>query len=150
MRKTTFMRSGLLCFALAVASAGSLAAQDRGADRAVYHNLGYGTEVGQAVIFILAEGVEVGGDRENRAIEITGPATRSAAVGNCYAGEVKFQPARLVHRHGAEPPIETEVAVLYPDNTLVPQQILLGSFRPGGPCGPGFQIQRGHVMNTGY
>lgn len=148
MKKTTFIRGGLLCFALAVTSAVGLEAQDRGGQQAVYQNLGYGTERGQAMIIILPEGIDVGGDRENRAIEITGPATRSAAAGNCYTGEVKFQPARLVHRMGKEEPIETEVAVLYPDNILVPQQIQLGSFRPGGPCGPGFQIQRGHIMDT--
>jgi len=132
-------------------------AQDRSTAQQVYQDLGYGVEPGKAVIIILPEHIDVAPPVHlsptsivQQAIEITGPATRSALAGNCHDVEVQFQPARFVHRQGQEAAVEIEVAVLFPDDTLIPQNIQVGSFRPGVPCGPGYQIQRGHVLNTEY
>lgn len=151
MSITRTLWSGLLSLTVMVLAAGSLHAQQVGAETQVYHNLGYGTERGQAVIMIFPADLDVRDQRgSNTGVEVTGTQTRRAAVGNCYPGEVTFQPARLIHRSGEFEPVQTEVAVIYPDNVQLPASVTVGAWRPGGPCGPGYQIQRGHILETNY
>jgi len=140
----------LLTVALLGASADDVAAQDRGTDRAVAQNLGYGLEPGQAVIILVPEHLQPVGEGLRTAVEVTGSPTAPASVGNCFRGQLPLQAARFYDRGGSDVAEEIQVAVLFPDNVSIPEGVVLGAWRPGGPCGPGYQILRGHVLDTSY
>ncbi len=151
MQKTLqFLGLGLLCVALSTTMPTQVVAQDRGTDQAVAENLGYGLESGDAVIIIIPEDLDPGDRVVRTGIEVTGGVTSPVSVGNCHRGELPMQAGIFGMRDGSGSPVEMELAVLYPDNVELPEGIMLGAWREGGPCGPGYQILRGHILDTDY
>ena len=161
MRKTLmFLGLGLLCIVLSVTLPADGVAQDRGTDQPVADNLGYGLEPGNAVIIIVPEGLDPGDRLESAdnwlspegrtAVEVTSGASSPADVGTCHRSELPMQTGNFASRSGNEPATEIEFAILYPDNVELPEGVLVGAWREGGLCGPGYQILRGHLLHTEY
>jgi hypothetical protein len=88
------------------------------------------------------------------------PKPAATDVGNCADGGVHLQDAQLVDREppagrggrgakGPLPTVSTEVAIVVPGVTgfkeLKPGWHL-GSYRPGGKCGPGYDIYLAHII----
>ena len=93
-----------------------------------------------------------------------GPKATAKKVGDCAAGDVRFQDAELVDREpppgrggrGGEaqaykpiPTVATEVAIAFPGvagfKELKPGWHL-GSYRGGGKCGPGYDVYVAHII----
>jgi len=139
-----------LLLGLSLLSPSQVAAQDPSAPRAVHGDLGYGLGPGEAVIIVVPEHLVPVGQGLRTAVRVSGAPGAPAALGNCNRTPLPQQAARWVIREGDGKEEDIQVAVLYPDNLTLPDGILLGAWRPGGPCGPGYQILRGHVLTTEY
>ncbi|MBI3491167.1 MAG: hypothetical protein HY047_05190 [Acidobacteria bacterium] len=94
---------------------------------------------------------------------VKGPPKAAVKAGDCAAGDVRLQDAELVDREpppgarggrGSEAPekiptLSTTVAIAYPGvagfKELKPGWHL-GSYRPGGKCGPGYDVYVAHII----
>ncbi len=127
-----------------------IAAQDRGTDREMFENLGYGLEPGQAVIIIVSDEFSTQWDGRGAIppgpVEVTGAPTGAAAVGSCHTDELPMQAGVSLDPDGEGDPVPGEIAILYPDGVELPVGTTLGAWRSGGPCGPGYQILYGHLL----
>ena len=92
------------------------------------------------------------------------PKATATKVGDCVSGDVRFQEAQLVDREpppgrgarGSEgsavekiPPVATDVAIIFPGAAGFKELKTgwrLGSYRPGGKCGPGYDIYVAHII----
>lgn len=140
----------LMLLGLSAFSAPQLSAQAAEAPMEVFDNLGYGLGPGEAVIIVVPEHLVPVAPGLRTAARVTGAPAAPTALGNCNRTPLPLQAARWVIREGDGSDEDIQVAVLYPDNLVLPEGTLLGAWRPGGPCGPGYQILRGHVMVTEY
>ena len=147
MRNSVTWIGCLLLLMAPLASAGDLRAQ------VLESYEGYGVEPGDAIIVIFPEDLDVGPQGAHKLLEVT-EGTRTDSAGNCEPGPVTFQQAELIDPHGETPPVKTEIVVLFPDDSQLSVGARVGSWRPGGsdgaPCGPGYQMQRGHVLDSEY
>jgi hypothetical protein len=88
------------------------------------------------------------------------PQAAATKVGTCASADVHFQDAELVDREAppgrAEPAekiptVATQVAIIIPGaagfKELKPGWHM-GGYRPGGHCGPGFDIYLAHIIAT--
>jgi hypothetical protein len=81
---------------------------------------------------------------------VTGkPKATATKVGNCAKGAVYFSDANLVDREGKAAPVATETTIAFPGAAgfaeLKPGW-RIGSFRPGGKCGPGYEAFVAHII----
>ena len=137
---------GLVCGVLSIAWPARLVAQD-GA------KLGYGLGPGEAVVIIVPEDVTEPSQRGmtlTKRVKVTGAPGNATSVGTCHQGNIAMQPADALDPDGNEDAAPMEFAVLYPEGAELPTGTLMGAWRPGGPCGPGYEIMRGHILVTDY
>jgi hypothetical protein len=91
---------------------------------------------------------------------VKGPPKAAVKVGDCAAGDVRWQDAEIVDREpppgrggsGAPekiPTVSTTVAITFPGVAGFKEfkpGWHLGSYRPGGKCGPGYDVYVAHII----
>lgn len=85
-----------------------------------------------------------------KVIVVTGkPKASATKVGTCRPGDVRLQDAQLVDREGKSAPVTTQLAVIFPGASGISELApgwRIGSFRPGGKCGPGYEAFVAHLV----
>lgn len=80
---------------------------------------------------------------------VTGKPKGATKVGDCKSGEFRFHDADLVDRGAKAAPVATEVTILIPGASGISELKpgwRIGSFRPGGKCGPGYEAFVAHII----